>query len=134
MYETIVKYKYMDKKSTLKIIVPVFTWLIVSFVIFIVVTRGIWWMVPIMFLEFLCCIPIIIFGLKVRRNLPYINKMTGFTIKDNLLYANDVLIVSVIYEKKKERIKLISEEDCGFIEKPYIDGFVAFLMSNYSNE
>ena len=48
----------------------------------------------------------------------------------NITYANDIPIASVMYEKKKERIKLISEEGCGFIEKPYIDGFVTFLMSN----
>lgn len=130
MYKTIVKYKYMDKKSALKILVPLFTWFIMFFVILFVVTRGIWWMVPIMFLEFLCCIPIAIFGLKVKRNLPYIKKMIDFEIKDNLLYANDIPIASVMYEKKKERIKLIFEEGCGFIEKPYIDGFVTFLMSN----
>ena len=130
MYKTIVKYKYMDDKSALKILVPLFTWLIIFFVIFFVFTRGIWWMGPIMVLEFLCCIPIAIFGLKARRNLPYIKKMIDFEFKDNLLYANDIPIASVMYEKKNKRIKLISEEGCGFIEKPYIDGFVTFLMSN----
>lgn len=139
MYKTIVKYKYMDEKSTLKIIVPLFTWFIMFFVIVFVFTRGILWMGPIMVLEFLCFIPIFIFGLKVKRNLPYIEKMIDFEFKDNLLFANDIPIASVMYEKKKERIKLISEEGCGFIEKTYIDGFVTFLISNgieikYSNE
>lgn len=139
MYKTIVKYKYMDDKTALKIVVPLIIWIIMFFVIFFVFTRGIYWMFPIMILEFLCFIPIVIFGLKVKRNLQYIKKMIVFEFKDNLLYANDILIASIRYKEKNKKIKLISERGCGFIEEPYIDGFVSFLISNgieikYSNK
>lgn len=139
MYKTIVKYKYIYDKTASKIVVPIIIWMIMFFVIFFVFARGILWMFPIMVLEFLCCIPIAIFGLKVKRNLQYTEKMIDFAFKDNLLYANDILIASVRYKKKNKMIKLISERGCGFIEEPYIDGFVTFLKSNgikieYSNK
>lgn len=130
MYKTIVKYKYMDDKTTLKIVVPVVVWMIMFFIIFFIFTRGIYWIFPIMVLEFLCCIPILIFGLKVKRNIPYTEKIITFEMKDNLLYANNVPIDSVKFNKKIKSIKLISYKGCGFIEEPYIDGFFIFLKSN----
>ena len=64
MYKTIVKYKYMDDKTTLKIVVPIIAWLIIFMIILIIFARGMYLLFPIMILEFLCCIPIIIFCLK----------------------------------------------------------------------
>lgn len=130
MYKTIVKYKYINDKTTLKVVVPLIVWGIMFFVIFFLFTKGIWWMGPIMVLEFLCCIPIFIFGLKVKRNIPYTEEMVCFEIKDNLLYANDILIFSVSYKEKNKKIKLKSERGCGYIEEPYIDEFITFLKSN----
>lgn len=130
MYKTIVKYKYMDDKTTLKIVVPVIIWFIIFIIIFIIFTRGIYLMFPIMVLEFLCCIPIFIFGLKVKRNIPYTEKTITFKLKDNSLYANNVLIDSVKFNKKINSIKLISNRGCCFIEESYIDDFVNFLKIN----
>lgn len=130
MYKTIVKYKYMDDKTTLKIIVPAIIWFIIFIIIMIIFARGMYLMFPIMFIEFLCIIPIIIFGLKVKRNIPYTKKAITFKFKDNLLYANNILIDSVKFNKKINSIKLKSYRGCCFIEEPYIDDFINFLKNN----
>lgn len=130
MYKTIVKYKYMDDKTFSKIVVPLIIWLIMFFIILFIFTRGIYWMGPIMVLVFLCWIPILRFGLKVKRNLTWTEKLMTFEIKDNLLYANSVAIDIVKFNKKIKSIKLISCRGCYFIEEPYIEEFVIFLKSN----
>ena len=130
MYKTIVKYKYMDDKTTLKIVAPIIAWLIIFMIILIIFARGMYLLFPIMILEFLCCIPIIIFCLKVKRNIPYTKNTITFELKDNSLYANKVLIDIVKFNKKTNSIKLKSCRGCCFIEEPYIDDFLGFLKIN----
>ena len=48
MYKTIVKYKYMDDKTTLKIVAPIIVWLIIFMIILIIFARGMYLLFPIM--------------------------------------------------------------------------------------
>lgn len=116
MYRVTVTTCILSDKKGIQLVLPVFIWLFLFFLIFIVMgITDIYFLLLPMGIEFLCIIPIFIWGLKKSKQVRQecVRKMdVMLTIKDGALYKDNWKL-NVYYNERENQVYLDNMHDAG---------------------
>jgi len=144
MYQVTVMTRYLKDKDVLRLLTPLFIWMVLFFVLFITMCiTDISILVLPLFLEFLCIIPVVIRSSKNAARLHQASLVkldVVLTARDGILYKDNIKL-NVAYSKRDQEIYLDNTHDAGkynrhlttfwgTISGEDVEGFLAFCRVN----
>ncbi len=144
MYQATVTTRYLKDKDVLRLLTPLFIWMVLFFVLFFIMcTTDISILVLPLFLEFLCIIPVAVRSVKNagRFHRASVVKLdVVLTARDGMLYKDNIKL-DAAYSKRDQEIYLENTHDAGkynrrlttfwgTISGEEVEGFLAFCREN----
>lgn len=124
MYRVTVTTRILSDKKGIQLLLPVFIWMLLLLLTFFVMCfTDIYFLILPMGIEFICIIPIFIWGLKKSQQARQVRKMdVMLTIKDGALYKDNWKLNVYYYEREKQ-IYLNNMHDAGKYNRRLITFF-----------
>jgi hypothetical protein len=148
MYQTTVTTRYLNNKDVLRVLLPLFIWMVLFFTLFFIMCiTDIFILALPLFIVFLCIIPIFIRGYIKAKKLyraSFIKMDIVITVRDGILYKDNIKL-NAEYDERGHEVWLDDTHDAekynrrhnttfwGIISGEDMEGFLAFCRENKIN-
>jgi hypothetical protein len=147
MYQVTVTTRYLNNKDVLRLLIPLFVWMILFFALFFTMCiTDISILVLPLFIAFLCITPIFIRGCIIAQKVyraSFIKMDIVITARDGILYKDSIKL-NAEYDERGHEVWLDDTHDAGKYNRRHttfwgtisgedVEGFLAFCRENKIN-